>query len=136
MAVERMQEGAAGTTKKAGDMASQAGRNIQDTASRIGEQAQSALSGAKDKVEDTLSVMGQRMTSLADTIRQQAPHEGFLGTTASTVAENLRAGGQYLQRHQVNDMLNDVTSLMRRYPVQSFLAGVGVGFLLFGRGRR
>jgi len=136
MAVERKQEGAAGTTQKAGDMASQAGRTVQDTASRIGEQAQSALSGAKGKVDDALSTMGQRMTSLADTIRQQAPPEGLLGTTASTVADNLRAGGQYLQQHHLPDMMSDLTAMMRRYPIQSFLAGVGVGFLLFGRGRR
>jgi hypothetical protein len=46
------------------------------------------------------------------------------------VAERLEAGGQYLQEHGMRDMTGELHSLIRRYPVQSLLVGLGFGFLL------
>jgi ElaB/YqjD/DUF883 family membrane-anchored ribosome-binding protein len=70
------------------------------------------------------------MTSLAGTIRERAPQESTWGTAATAVADRLQAGGDYLQEHGVGDMTDDLHALIRRYPVQSLLVGLGVGFLL------
>jgi hypothetical protein len=118
-AAQQLKETASGVAQKASDLATQAGHKVQD-----------AASAAKDKADNTLGGVGQKMTSLADTIRQQAPHEGMLGTAATSVADNLRAGGQYLQQHHLDDMMNDLTGLMRSYPLQSVLVGFGIGFLV------
>jgi ElaB/YqjD/DUF883 family membrane-anchored ribosome-binding protein len=118
-AAQQLKETASGVAHKASDLAAQAGQKVQDAAST-----------AKGKADDALSGVGQKMTALADTIREQAPHEGMLGTAAASVADNLRAGGQYLQQHHMEDMMKDVTALMRNYPLQSVLVGFGVGFLV------
>jgi hypothetical protein len=42
----------------------------------------------------------------------------------------LDSGGAYLQEHDLRGMADDMTNLIRRYPIQSLLVGIGVGFLL------
>jgi ElaB/YqjD/DUF883 family membrane-anchored ribosome-binding protein len=70
------------------------------------------------------------MKSLAGTIRDQGPHEGFLGDATSTVAKTLEQGGRYLQKEGVSGMADDVTDMIRRNPIPAVLVGIGVGFLL------
>jgi hypothetical protein len=70
------------------------------------------------------------MKSLAGTIREKAPREGFTGQAASAMAQGLERGGSYLQQHDFGDMAEDMASLVRRYPLQSVLIGIGIGFLL------
>ena len=76
------------------------------------------------------------MSSLAGTIREKAPHEGTLGSAASTVADQLQAGGQYLQEHGFREMGDDLAAVIRHYPVQSVLIALGVGFFAGMASRR
>jgi hypothetical protein len=68
-------------------------------------------------------------------LRETAPHEGFIGSAASTVADTLEASGRYLEQQNLSDMGRDVVNLIRRYPIQAVLVGFGIGFLL-ASGRR
>ncbi len=70
------------------------------------------------------------MKSLAGSIRAKAPQSGVLCNAASGVASTLESGGAYLQEHNFHGMAGDATSLIRRYPFQAILVGVGVGFLV------
>jgi ElaB/YqjD/DUF883 family membrane-anchored ribosome-binding protein len=70
------------------------------------------------------------MKSLAGTIRDQGPESGMLHNVASGVASGLESGGAYLQEHNLHGMAKDVTDLVRRYPLQAILVGVGVGFCI------
>ncbi len=54
----------------------------------------------------------------------------MVGSTASAVANTLDSSGAYLQEHNLSGMAEDMTHLIRRYPIQSLLVGIGVGFLL------
>jgi ElaB/YqjD/DUF883 family membrane-anchored ribosome-binding protein len=69
------------------------------------------------------------MSSLAGQLRERAP-EGTLGTAAGAVADRLQSGGRYLQEHDLGDMADDMTSVVRRYPLPALCIGFGVGFLL------
>lgn len=115
----RAQEAASGVAQKA-----------QETGSNIAQRAQDFASGAAQKTQDAMSTVGEQISSFAGTIRERVPHEGMLGTAASTVADSLEAGGQYLQEHDLNDLTQELNHLVRRYPWQSLLAGLGVGFLI------
>jgi hypothetical protein len=77
-----------------------------------------------------MSSVGEQMSSLAGTIRERAPQQGAFGNAASTVADSLEASGHYLQEHELADLAADLGTLISRYPLQSVLAGLGVGFLL------
>ena len=83
-----------------------------------------------------IAAVGERIGSLADAIREKAPHEGAVGTAATAVAEKLDVAGSYLQEKDVNHVLGDVSSMIRRYPVPSLLIGLGIGYLLARTTRR
>jgi ElaB/YqjD/DUF883 family membrane-anchored ribosome-binding protein len=91
------------------------------------------------KAEGAVDTVGGSMKSLAGTIRDKGPQGGALGATASGVANSLESGGAYLQDHNLHGMAEDLTILVRRYPLQSILLGVGIGLsigLLVGRPSR
>jgi uncharacterized protein YjbJ (UPF0337 family) len=83
-----------------------------------------------------IAAVGERIGSLADTIREKAPHEGAVGTAATAVAEKLDVAGSYLQQKDVDHVLGDVSGMIRRYPVPALLIGLGVGYLLARTVRR
>lgn len=83
-----------------------------------------------------MSAVGEGIGSLADTIREKAPHEGAVGTAATAVAEKLDVAGSYLKEKDLNRVMGDVSSIIRRYPVPSLLIGLGIGYLLARSARR
>jgi hypothetical protein len=115
---------------KAKDAAAGLADKARDAASNLGDKAKDLASGAVERTDDALASVGQGMESLAGTLRQKAPHEGMLGSTASAVAGQLEAGGRYLQEHGLEDMGEDLRRLIRQYPLGSVLAVFGAGFLL------
>jgi uncharacterized protein YjbJ (UPF0337 family) len=83
-----------------------------------------------------IAAAGEKIGSLADVIREKAPHEGAVGTAATAVAEKLDVAGSYLQEKNLNHVLSDVSSMIRRYPVPSLLVGLGIGYILARSTRR
>jgi ElaB/YqjD/DUF883 family membrane-anchored ribosome-binding protein len=115
---------------KAKDTASNLMDKARDTASNVADKARDLATHLPERTDDAISAVGQKMTSLADTIREGGPREGVLGTAAGTVADNLRTSGKYLQEHGLEDMGEDMTKVVRRYPFQSLMIAFGVGCLL------
>jgi uncharacterized protein YjbJ (UPF0337 family) len=56
--------------------------------------------------------------------------EGAIATATTAVAGGLESASSYLQEQEFAAMATDLTALMRRYPVQSLLVGVGIGYVL------
>ena len=83
-----------------------------------------------------LSVMGERIDALADAIRETAPQEGPIGAAATAITEKLDAAGSYLHAMDVDQMVDDVATVIRRYPIPSLLIGMGIGYLLARAMRR
>jgi gas vesicle protein len=112
------------------ETASNLGQKASEVASNLGERAQNLASTAADRAEEARSSVGQGMNTLADRLRENVPHEGMLGTAAGSVAGTLEAGGRYLQEHDFNDIGQDVSRLVRQYPIASLCAVFGIGFML------
>ena len=91
---------------------------------------------AAKKANEAAPVIGERMKSLADVIRGKAPREGKIGTTATKVAGGLESASNYLQEKKFDHLGEDFRGLVRRYPLQSLLIGLGLGFLVAGRNRK
>ncbi len=104
---------------------------IVENMDRIEEFASTTASKPK---EVTMRV-GEKLESLAGVIREKAPHEGTMATAATAVADKLEVAGFYLQEKPLKDIPGDLSVLVRRYPVQSVLIGLGIGYLL-ARSRR
>jgi len=124
------QEGKTDVGQKTQETASTLGQKAREMASNVSEKAQNVGSAVAEKADDAISAVGSGMTSLAGTIREKGPHGGMLASAASGVASGLQTGGEYLREHGMGDMFNDLTAVVRRYPIQSLLVGFGVGFLL------
>jgi ElaB/YqjD/DUF883 family membrane-anchored ribosome-binding protein len=107
------------TTDKAKDLASTAGRAATD----VKNKAQDLGAAAYGQAKDTAS-------QLADKVRQNAPHEGMMGSAANRVASALDSTGQYLEDQGLSGVAEDFTGLIRRNPIPALLIGVAVGFLL------
>jgi uncharacterized protein YjbJ (UPF0337 family) len=133
-------EGTSGMTRNAGQEAENAKQDISQTAANVyGDakaKAQELGTAAAEKVGGATRVVGEKMSSLAGTIRENVPQEGTLGSAAQTVANQLDNAGSYLQDKALGNMTQDVSELIRRYPIPSLLIGVGIGYLLSRRSER
>lgn len=98
--------------------------------------AEGATSSASTIASQPISAVGEKIGSLAGVIREKAPHEGAVGTAATTVAEKLDAAGSYLQAKNLDHMMGDLSDVLRRYPIPSLLVGLGIGYLLARSTRR
>jgi hypothetical protein len=94
------------------------------------DKAKDAASTVGRSAEDATHAVGRGMESLADTVRQNLPREGVIGSAASTVASSLETGGRYLEKEGLQGMADDLTGLIRRNPIPALLVGIGLGFFL------
>src|SRR3954468_16814994 len=72
---------------------------IQDTAGAVTTmttKAQELGATAASKASEAVTVVGEQMGSLANVIRDHAPHEGVIATAATAVAGGLKSAGSYL----------------------------------------
>ena len=88
---------------------------------------------AANKANEVATVVGEKVGSLASVIRENAPHEGAVATAATVVVDGLESARSYLREKKFDHLAKDVTTLVRTYPVQSLLIGVGLGYLLARR---
>lgn len=109
---------------------------VKSTASDLGDRAQVAGAQAAAKADDAMTATGGQMHTIAQTIREKAPVEGRVGEVAQQAANALDRSGTYLQQSDLNDVRGDLEQMIRRYPVQSLLVGLGVGYLLARATRR
>jgi uncharacterized protein YjbJ (UPF0337 family) len=84
----------------------------------------------------TTAAIGEKIGSLAETLRDKAPQEGAMRTAATAVADTLEGAGSYLQQKEIKDIAGDLKNLIRQYPIASLLVGIGIGYLIArSRGR-
>lgn len=83
-----------------------------------------AVAGGLEAVEGAISTAA---TSVAGGLESA---QGAVSTAATAVADGLGSASSYLQEKEVAEMATDLTALIRRYPVQSLLVGVGLGYIL------
>jgi len=126
----KTQELASSTAQKLHDVACDVSVNAQDLAADVARKAQETAWAAVDKANDGIAAVGQRMSALGGTVRTAVPRDGVLGSAAATVADTLQVSGRYLEGHDLRDMGMDLTTMVKRYPIQSVLVSVGLGCLV------
>jgi ElaB/YqjD/DUF883 family membrane-anchored ribosome-binding protein len=90
---------------------------------------------AGDRAERAVSGLGRSVEEAAYRVRSRIPaegrfSEGRLHDTAENVTERMEHVGRYLQEADFEEMAEDLTDVVRRYPLQSVLVGLGLGFLI------
>jgi len=56
--------------------------------------------------------------------------QGTISTAATAVVGGLGSASSYLQEKKFEEMVTNLTALIRRHPVPSLLVGVGLGYIL------
>jgi len=128
--IEKAKDYAAAGADKVKDVAHAGYEKAKDVAQAGYEKAKDLAGNAGKMAENATSSVGSGMESLGHSIRENAPHEGMLGSAASTVANTLEQGGKYLREEGLSGLADDMTNTIRRNPIQSILVAVAVGFLL------
>jgi hypothetical protein len=137
---ERLSNPGAPRTGTAEEVAAYVGRKTEDAASYVGHKAEGATLYAGHKVEDAASYVGQKagdasaavgtnLRSLGGAVRGRGPEGGMAGDATSAVADTLENSGRYLQEEGLKDMTEDVSNLIRRYPIPALVLGVAAGYL-------
>lgn len=126
---------AATATDKAREALGHVGNALSSTASSVGTALSNTASNIGQRADDAAGSVGTGMKSVADTIRNQGPHEGMLGNATRTVAGAIDQTGKYLEDKHLSGMADDVASMIKSHPIPAVLIGLGVGFLL-GRALR
>lgn len=120
-------------------MGGPSGSGMPDVAGAVASlttKAQEFGAAAVNKMGEATTAVGEQMGSLAGVIRDHAPHDGAIATAATTVAGGLESASSYLQEKHYANLATDLTALVRRYPVQFLVAGVGLGYWLARRTKR
>jgi hypothetical protein len=112
---ERLKERVGDVTSKAKEKAGQWTDAASETVARQRENASSGL-------ERAASTLHEKAGSVPGGPR--AVH------AAHRVADGMEATASYLREHDFTDMRDDVISVCKRYPLQSLVAAVALGFLL------
>jgi len=120
--------------ERMGQMMQSATHDEASNGGSMADAAKESAAAAATKVAQAASVVGEKIGSLADVIREKAPQEGTVRTAATVVAKKLDAAGSYLQEKDLGEMGGDLARLIRRYPLPALLIGLGIGYL-WGRSR-
>ena len=126
----KVQELASSVVLKAEDVAADVSNKAQDWAGNVADKAQETASAAVHKADDGIAAVGHQMASLGGSVRDAAPHNGAIGSAATAVADELQAGGHYLEGHGLEAIGKDLTDVVRRHPIPALLIGFGIGCLL------
>jgi vacuolar-type H+-ATPase subunit H len=146
-----MLDAAAERAKQAGDKATDIAQSAVDKvkqtaddlrskdASQIVDEARAKAAevgdAAASKVDSAMTATGEQMSTLAQTVRENAP-EGKAGEVASKAAAALDRGGEYLQTADLQMVRGDLERVIRDHPIEALLVGVGVGYLVARATRR
>jgi uncharacterized protein YjbJ (UPF0337 family) len=88
------------------------------------ESVEGALSTGWESAQGAVSTAA---TAVADGLESA---QGAVSTAATAVAGGMESASSYLQEKKFEEIATDLTALIRRYPVQSLLVGVGLGYIL------
>ncbi|WP_447979569.1 hypothetical protein [Candidatus Nitrospira bockiana] len=86
--------------------------------------------GVTAKADDAAAAVGERLEATAETLRERLPQEGRMGEVAGAVSDRVQRAGYYLQEEGLSGLIAEVEAMIRRYPVQALLIGLGVGYAL------
>jgi len=111
-------------------MESTNGQKESENQGGLGDEAQRAADSA---AREFLVHLGRRIKDVAGKMRDESLQETVRSTTTK-VADGLESAGSYLEEQKFERIVSDVTNVIRRYPVQSVLIGLTVGFFLARKG--
>ncbi|MBS0154421.1 MAG: hypothetical protein JSS38_07495 [Nitrospira sp.] len=113
----------------------QRAESIEKTGEQLTRKGEEFIDKASDKAREATETVANTIAEASETIQGRLRETGKeVGEVVNAVSEKVRSSAQYLEDSSVQDVVEDVTVLIKRYPIHAILIGAGIGFLL-ARGR-
>jgi methyl-accepting chemotaxis protein len=120
-------------------------QTINDVKDRVSEMTSKMKDKASQMTDTVAEKLGQQRETAADTLERAATtiHENAASVPGGakvvnlthSIADGMESTASYLRAHDFSEMGKDIMDVCRRYPAQSLVAAVAIGFLI-GRSRR
>lgn len=91
------------------------------------DQSSSALA---TKATQATTILSGKISEVAGKLRDKIPTDGRLGSAAGSLRTGFERSSTYLRGTDLRTVGTDLTGVVRRYPMQSSLVGLGLGILL------
>jgi hypothetical protein len=104
---------------------------VKDTAGQMAETVSGKLAQPRESAADGLHRAASSLHDNADAV----PGGAKAVNLTHSLADGMESTASYLRDHDLSKMGQDVMDVCRRYPTQSLVAALAVGFLI-GRSRR
>ncbi len=95
-----------------------------------GSTIKKAATETLDSAERVTARAGEALRSAAESLRQHLPGGGKAGEAVEAVSRGVKQTADYLREEGIGGIVEDLEILIRRYPLQTLLLGVGCGYLL------
>ena len=92
-----------------------------------------AIGSAIKNVASDTAHSAHKLTGRAEEMVDSASEHfsgGTIGEAAEAVSQGVRRTADYLQQEGMGGVVEDLELLIRRYPLQALMLGVGCGYLL------
>ena len=96
---------------------------VGSTVKRAANETVEAAQRLTERAADTLGSAGER-------VREHLPGSGEAAQAADAVTRGVKQAADYLQKEGMTGIVEDLEVLIRRYPLQTLLLGLGCGYLL------
>ena len=97
--------------------------SVGSTFKRAANETAASTAGLSEQATEALGSAGEAL-------RRQLPDSGMMGEAADAMSRGVRQTTEYLQGEGMSGIIEDLEVLIRRYPLQTLLVGVGCGYLL------
>ena len=119
-------------TSDLGDTISDAKDRAAGLASKLKDKASQVASTVSDTVGRQRDNVAGGLDRMASTIHEKAgslPGGQKAANAATSLADGMESTASYLRDHDLKDMRDSMAGMCRKYPAQSLLAAVAIGFL-------
>lgn len=103
---------------------------LEHTAERMKATVHDTVTETMAAVDRTSKRAGEELESASDRLRERLPQDGAAGAAADAVSRGVKQTSRLLRQQGVSGIIDDLEILLRRYPLQTLLIGLGCGYLL------
>jgi uncharacterized protein YjbJ (UPF0337 family) len=101
---------------------------VQEKYGQTREQAEREVERRLSEYGDTGGGIGSNLKSRVDELGASVSNKA--SEAAGAVANRVQSARSYFQDRDFDELTGDVTALVRRYPIQACLIGIGLGYLI------
>jgi len=110
-----------------GEATSSAMENVRSVADDVSSKASEFISDASKRAETAGQFISERAEEATAAVGDRMK---AAGDASAQMAQRLRETGEYIEREGMQGLSADLTALMRRNPVVTFVSGACLGFCL------